>query len=223
MDIRHTARIGVFYLEEAILEVLKEADQPLETRDIAKELGERFWGHKRRIQLVEGLLHQLALDKRVESAGSGSTKTWRIDDIFAIGDWTAESFRELISDKSGKYGAAYEKRGQIESLSKLGADLMNFVESNQWKLPYKFRSHYFRFYCGRRLGFGIDLYRKKKSRLCVWMPEDDVIDMEDNMNHRHEQYYSSSGCAVYSEDVEVADIEQMLTFAYAQRSDEKRK
>ena len=235
MDIKHTARIGVFYLEEAILEVLKEADQPLTARAIVKKLGIDHLRHGSRF--VENLLHQLSerkprnpVDNRVESEESGSTKTWWIDDdidIFAP-DWTAESFRELISEKSGEYGAGYKKRGQIESLSKLGADLMNLVESNQWKLTYKFRDRNFSFYFRHRLVFGINLHADEISRLCVWVPEGDLIDREEDwincgiMNHRHEKYYSS-GCAVYSEEVEVADIEQMLTFAYTQRSDEKRK
>lgn len=135
--------------------------------------------------------------------------------------WTAERFRELFSDETLR--AVYEDRGQIESLSELGADLMNLVARNQWELTHKFRDRNFSFYFGRRLVFGINLHAQT-SRLCVWVPEADVIDREDDwidcgiMNHRHEEYYSSSGCAVYPRGVEVADIEEMLAFAYVWRS-----
>ena len=135
--------------------------------------------------------------------------------------WTAERFRELISDE--RHGAVYERRGQIESLSELGADLMNFVAKNQWELTHKFRERNFSFYFGRRLVFGINLHAQT-ARLCVWVPKDDVIDRENDwidcgiMNRGHEEYYSSSGCAVYPRSVEVADIEEMLAFAYAWRS-----
>lgn len=132
--------------------------------------------------------------------------------------WTAERFRELISDE--RHEAVYKRRGQIESLSELGANLMNVVAKNQWELTYKFKDRNFSFYFGRRLVFGINLHAQI-SRLCVWVPEDDVIDREDDwidcgiMNHRPERYYSSSGCAVYPRGVKVADIEEMLAFAYA--------
>ena len=132
--------------------------------------------------------------------------------------WTAERFRELISDEI--HEAIYKRRGQIESLSELGADLMNFVEKNQLELTHKFRERNFSFYFRRRLVFGINLHAQT-SRLCVWVPEADVIDREDDwidcgiMNHRHEWYYSSSGCAVYPRGVGAADIEEMLAFAYA--------
>ena len=135
--------------------------------------------------------------------------------------WTAERFRELISDD--RHGAVYERRGQIESLSELGADLMNFVAKNQWELTHKFTERNFSFYFGRRLVLGVNLHAQT-ARLCVWVPEDHVIDVENDwinagmMRHRHEEYYVSSSCAVYPRDVEVADIEQILAFAYAWRS-----
>ena len=131
--------------------------------------------------------------------------------------WTAERFRELISDE--KHEAVYAQRRQIESLSELGADLMNFVAQNQWELTLQFKERNFGFYFGRRLVFGINLHAQI-SRLCIWVPEGDVIDKENDyinrgiMNHRHEKYYSSSSCAVYPRGIGVADVKEMLEFAY---------
>ena len=76
MDIKQTVRIGLFYLEDAILEVLKGADKPLTTTDIALELGIRFLRYGPRI--VEGLLHKLLAAERVEDVEVGSTKAWQI-------------------------------------------------------------------------------------------------------------------------------------------------
>ena len=67
----------------------------------------------------------------------------------------------------------YESRGQIESLSELRADLMNFVAKNQWELTHNFRERNLGFYFGCRLVFGINLHAQT-SRLCIWMPKDDV-------------------------------------------------
>lgn len=141
-----------------------------------------------------------------------------VDNVSPDEKWTVERFNELLN--SQEHSELYESRNQTESLSELGADLMNFVAKNQWELTYKFRERNFSFYFGRRLVFGINLHAQT-SRLCVWVPEDDLIDVENDwincgmMNHRHERYYSSSGCAVYPRGVEVADLKEMLAFAYA--------
>ena len=97
---------------------------------------------------------------------------------------------------------------------------MNFVEEKQWELTPKFRERNFSFYFRRRLVFGINLHAQTP-RFCVWVPKDDLIDVENDwinrgmMNHRHERYYSRGTCAVYPRGAEVADIEDMLAFAYA--------
>ena len=137
--------------------------------------------------------------------------------------WTAERFRELISHD--KHEATYESRGQIESLSKFGADLMNFVAENQLELTHKFKERNFSFYFGRRLVFGINLHART-SRLCVWLPERDILEREEDwidsgdMSHRHEGYYDGGRCAVYPREAGVTDIAKMLEFAYLWRSGE---
>ena len=82
MDIRHTARTGLFYLEEAIMEVLKETDKPLTARQVALELGVRFLPRKRGIHLVECILFQLLRNNEVKHIVINSVETWQIDDIF---------------------------------------------------------------------------------------------------------------------------------------------
>lgn len=208
MTPKQQGRLGLFHIEEAILSILEQEPKGIEPEGISTTLGIPD------CLIVQAVLAKLQREGYVEPIVG---ERWKIvsDDS---NTWTAERFRELISDEIHR--AAYEQRGQIESLSKLGADLMNFVTKNQWKLTHKFRERNFGFYFGRRLVFGINLHAQI-SRLCVWVPEGDVIDREDDwidcgiMNHKHEKYYTSSGCAVYSRSVEVADIEQMLAFAYA--------
>ena len=212
MTPKQMARLGVFQIQEAILSVLEQEPEGLEPERISTTLGIPD------CLIVQGVLAKLQREGYVEPAVG---ERWKIVSGDNSNIWTAERFRELFSDETLR--AVYEDRGQIESLSELGADLMNLVARNQWELTHKFRDRNFSFYFGRRLVFGINLHAQT-SRLCVWVPEADVIDREDDwidcgiMNHRHEEYYSSSGCAVYPRGVEVADIEEMLAFAYVWRS-----
>ena len=209
MTPKQMARLGVFQIQEAVLSVLEQEPEGLEPEGISTTLGVPD------CLIVQGVLAKLQREGCVEPAVG---ERWKIVSGDDSNIWTAERFRELISDE--RHGAVYERRGQIESLSELGADLMNFVAKNQWELTHKFRERNFSFYFGRRLVFGINLHAQT-ARLCVWVPEDDVIDRENDwidcgiMNHGHEEYYSSSGCAVYPRGIEVADIEEMLAFAYA--------
>ena len=212
MTPKQMARLGVFQIQEAILSILEQKPEGLEPDGISTTLGIPD------CLIVQGVLAKLQREGYVEPAVG---ERWKIVSGDNSNIWTAERFRELISDE--RHGPVYERRGQIESLSELGAYLMNFVEEKQWELTRKFKDRNFSFYFGRRLVFGINLHAQT-SRLCVWVPEADVIDRENDwidcgiMNHRHEEYYSSSGCAVYPRGVEVADIKEMLAFAYAWRS-----
>ena len=212
MTPKQMARLGVFQIQESILSVLEQEPEGLETEEISTTLGIPD------CLIVRGVLAKLQREGYIEPAVG---ERWKIVGSDDRNIWTVERFRELISDD--RHGAVYEHRGQIESLSELGADLMNFVAKNQWELTHKCTERNFSFYFGRRLVFGINLHAQT-ARLCVWVPEDDVIDRENDwidcgiMNRGHEEYYSSSGCAVYPRGVEVADIEEMLAFAYAWRS-----
>ena len=212
MTPKQMARLGVFQIQEAILSVLEEEPEGHSLEFLSTTLGVPNF------VIVQGILEKLQREGYVEPAVG---ERWKIVSSDGSNIWTAERFRELISGE--RYGQTYESRGQVESLSELGADLMNFVERNQWELTHKFKERNFGFYFGRRLVFGINLHAQT-SRLCIWVPESDLIDVENDwinhgqMNDRHEIYYSSSSCAVYPRDVAVADIEKMLEFAYALRS-----
>ena len=140
--------------------------------------------------------------------------------------WTAEKFKELISEQ--EHEDTYDSKGQIERLSELGADLMNLVDKEQWKLSYRFRKLYFAFYFRGSPIFGVNL-QSYQPRLCIWLLEEIVIDREDNLElddplaPKHERYYNwfhSIGFAAYPTDVEVADLEALLSFTYLYRTDQ---
>lgn len=142
--------------------------------------------------------------------------------------WTAEKFKELISEQEHK--EFYNSKGQIKRLSELGADLMNFAdkEKKNWKLSYRFRKLYFAFYFRGSPIFGVNL-QSYQPRLCIWLPEDIIIDREDDLKledplaPKHERYYDwfhSTGFAAYSTDVEVAALEPLLIFACSYRIDQ---
>ena len=83
MDIRHTVRIGLFYLEEAILEVLAGTNEPLTAKEIAKELGiVSLRGPDKDVlppnPLVESFLAKFLVDKRVETIKVGPITAWRV-------------------------------------------------------------------------------------------------------------------------------------------------
>ena len=134
--------------------------------------------------------------------------------------WTTEKFKELISDQNHK--ETYDSKGQIERLSELGADLMNLADKEQWQLSYRFRQLYFAFYFRGSPIFGVNL-QSYDPRLCVWLPEDIVIDREADgeTDQRHERYYEwyySIGFAAYPTNVEVASLEGLLRFTYLYRT-----
>ena len=140
--------------------------------------------------------------------------------------WTAEKFKELISEQ--KHEETYNSKGQIERLSELGVDLMNLVDKEQWKLSYRFRKLYFAFYFRGSPIFGVNL-QSYQPRLCIWLPENIVVDREDDLElhdplaPKHERYYDwfhSIGFAAYPTDLEVATLEPLLEFTYLYRTDQ---
>ena len=135
--------------------------------------------------------------------------------------WTAEKFKELISEQ--EYKETYYSKGKIERFSELGADLMNLVDKEQWKLTYRFKKKYFAFYFKGKPIFGINL-NAFSPRLCIWLPEEIVIDRENDgeTDSRHETYrdWISIGFAAYPTDVEVADLKALLNFTYLSRTDQ---
>ena len=136
--------------------------------------------------------------------------------------WTAEKFKELISEQ--KHKEFYDSKGQIERLSELGADLMNLVDKEQWKLSHRFRKLYFAFYFRGSPIFGVNL-QAYPPRLCVWLEEWVVMDREHDgeTDQRHERYYDwveSIGFAAYPTGVEVADLKSLLNFTYLYRTDQ---
>ena len=136
--------------------------------------------------------------------------------------WTAEKFKELISEQ--KYKEIYYSKGQIERVSELGADLMNLVDKEQWRLSHRFRKNYFAFYFRGSPIFGIGV-NTFSPRLRIWLPEEIIIDRENDeeTESRHERYYDwseSSGFAAYPTSIEVADIEPLLNFTYLCRTDQ---
>ena len=209
MTPKQMARLGVFQIQEAVLSVLEQEPEGLELEGISTTLGVSD------CLIVQGVLAKLQREGYIEPAVG---ERWKIVSSDDSNIWTAERFRELISDE--RHEAVYERRGQIENLSELGADLMNFVAKNQWELTHKFTERNFGFYFGRRLVLELISTLKLQDFVsgCLKMI---YIDVENDwincgmMNHKHERYYSSSGCAVYPRGIEVADIEQMLAFAYA--------
>ena len=139
-----------------------------------------------------------------------------VDDTSPNGQWTLARFNELLS--SEEYRELYESQNQIEKLCEFGADLMALVEKKQWDLTYKFKKHYFAFYLRRRRVFGVNL--RGRPRLTVWLPGDilagrnnDLYDSEYTCEH----YYDSRG--IYPEDVTVANIKEVLEFAYSWYAD----
>ena len=145
--------------------------------------------------------------KRQES----SPKPQNPSKIEQIEPWTVERFKgELLS--SQKYKEDYESRNQTEKLCKIGTDLMNLVEKEQWELTYKFNKFYFAFYFRRgrrdRRVFGIDLFACP--RLLIWLPADVLAESNDAQY----TYDDSYKCGMYPEHVTVANIKNVLEAAY---------
>ncbi|MDE0325620.1 MAG: hypothetical protein OXN27_17030 [Candidatus Poribacteria bacterium] len=218
MTPKQMARLGVFQIQEAILSVLEEDPEGLEPESISERLGIPD------ASIVQGVLNKLQQEGYIEPPGEGRWKIASSDNGPISSNnsdiWTAEKFfKEWISGK--KYEKRYNSKGQIERLSKLGADLMNLIDQEQWGLRPKFNKLYVAFYSGRSPYFGVDL-ASASPRLCIWLPKKIVIDKEnarvtDNRHEIYSNWANSTGSAVYPSFVEVVDIEGMLKIAYAWR------
>lgn len=123
--------------------------------------------------------------------------------------WTFERFKgELLSYQ--KYKEDYESRNQTEKLCKIGTDLMNLVEKEQWDLTYKFNKYYFNLYFKGKPIFGVNL--QGSQALYVTLPAD-VLAKCNNDQYTY-TYRASSKCGVYPGNVTVANIKDVLEFAY---------
>ena len=70
--------------------------------------------------------------------------------------WTVESFEALVDEESLK--EVYESNNNAEEVYKYGAELMNFIQEQGWRLRTQFTvKHIFLFSGDRRL-FGINLF-----------------------------------------------------------------
>ena len=143
-------------------------------------------------------------------------KVWEVESFNSISHddpWTAERFNELVSESENR--ARYESKNQIEKLCELGADLKALVEREQWDLISEFKIVYFAFYFRRRRVFGINL--SARPRLAVWLPLDILADLNDDQ-YTCESYRKNPPCGIYPEHVTVANIVEVLQFAYFWRA-----
>ena len=129
-----------------------------------------------------------------------------------VEDWTIERFYELLSVQ--EYSEYYESRNQTEKLSEFGTDLIDLVEKKQWELTPQFKKYYFALYFRHRRVFGVSL--RSRPKLAVWLPEDILrernYDLYDD-EYTYKLYGGQRG--IYSESVTVADIDELLEFAYS--------
>ena len=136
-----------------------------------------------------------------------------VDNTSPNEQWTVERFRALLG--SERYREVYESRNQTEKLCEFGTDLMNLVKRRQWELEHTFNKNYFVFKFSNRRVFGVHLHDSKALR--VWLPEDVLA--ECNNDQYTYDYFDWSGCGVYPGDVTVANIQEVLEYAYRWHSD----
>ena len=131
--------------------------------------------------------------------------------------WTAERFDALVSES--EHRDFYESRNQIENLCKFGADLMALVQRDQCELTHKFNKFYFALYFRGRRVFGINLFARPK--LAIWLPADVLAKRNyDLLDDQYAYtYHDSHSCGIYPKHVTVANIEDLLKFAYSYRVD----
>ena len=135
-----------------------------------------------------------------------------VDNVSPDEKWTVERFNKLLS--SQEHSELYESRNQTEKLCEFGADLMALVENKQWELTHKFKQHYFALYFRHRRVFGVSL--RSRPKLAVWLPEDILRERNYDLYDDEYTYKIYSGQrGIYSESVTVADIDELLEFAYS--------
>ena len=213
MTPKQMARLGVFQIQEAILSVLEQEPEGLEPEGISTTLGVPD------CLIVQGVLAKLQREGYVEPAVG---ERWKIVSSDDSNIWTTEGFRKLISGE--RYEETYISKGQIESLSKFGADLMNLVTKEEWNLCPEFKKNGCYFFFNRKRLFGVKT-SVRLPRLCIWLPEDVFIAKENDListgeiDRRYERYCDfDGGYARYPADVEVANIEALLEFTYLYRT-----
>ena len=190
-ELRELLKRLIPLLQEDVATLQQEASgqSPLIRRLLQREIQER-----------ESLIHQLQETVTPLSIEQNES-------------WTEERFQEELLS-SERYRDHYESQNQTEKLCQFGVDLMNLVERKQWQLNYKFNKYYFNFYFGRRPIFGINL--RGSQALYVTLPADILAHHNDGQYTY--AYRASSKCGVYPRHVTVADIKDLLEFAYNWRA-----
>ena len=186
------------------MEVLEKINAPK-----AKEKVEEY-----RDKLLETESLQLSpLQSPDENEGALGFLKSPVPDIEPKDPWTVERFKALLSTQT--YREVYESRNQTEKLCKFGTDLMNLVQREQWQLTPRFNKNYFALYFKGKRVFGVHL-RGNEWALRVWLSKDE-LDERNNEEYTY-VYRISYECGFYPRHVTVANIEDILEFAYNVRS-----
>ena len=185
-----------------------------ERQELYLQLAEQIWNPKR-----------LKTDYGTESGNtgeqdlpSGCEDKHHSEDSVLVEDgdnkslekWTGKRIKEIVPEERREH---YEKkhRSRVNEFYRRAAELQNFVEVREWKLPLKFRKYYCSFYIGSKRVFGVRIHYSPP-KFAVFLSEKEFEGLKDYCEP--EDYCKSRRYAFYPVGTTIEQLSPILEYAY---------
>ncbi len=185
-----------------------------ERQELYLQLAEQIWNPKR-----------LKTDYGTESGNtgeqdlpSGCEDKHHSEDSVLVEDgdnkslekWTENRIKEIVPRERREH---YETkhRGRVNEFYRRAAELQNFVEVREWKLPLKFLKYYCSFYIGNKRVFGVRIHYSPP-KFAVFLSEKEFEGLKDYCEP--EDYCKSRRYAFYPAGTTIEQLSPILEYAY---------
>ncbi len=123
-------------------------------------------------------------------------------------DWTIERFSELVPELLKE---RYEEQNRDGELYRLGAELKNFIQEQQWELTHQFGVKHIFFFSGNRRIFGINLFSSRPRLTFCGVTEKDVRSIVPECSFTSYPQYAQLVC---HRGPTVEDLRPLFEFIY---------
>ena len=123
-------------------------------------------------------------------------------------NWTVERFKALVP---GLLRERYEEQNRNGELYRLGAELKNFIQEQQWELNHQFAIKHIFFFSGNRRIFGINLFSSRPRLTFCGVTEGDVRSIVPECSFTAYPQYSQLVC---QRGPTVEDLRPLFEYIY---------
>lgn len=127
-------------------------------------------------------------------------------------NWTIERFGALVPELLKE---RYEEQNRDGELYKLGAELKNFIQEQQWELTHQFALKHIFFFDGDKRIFGINLFSSRPRLTFCGVTEKDVKSIVPECNFTAYPQYAQLVC---HRGPTVEDLRPLYEFIYRNNS-----